>query len=120
MARGKRSVHSKKRRRRILASAEGYSGARSRHLRTATEQALHSGQYAFRDRRARKGEFRRLWIVRINAACRDHDISYSRFVAGLKAADIDVDRKILADLAVRDTAAFGALVAEARTALEAA
>jgi large subunit ribosomal protein L20 len=120
MARGKRSVHSKKRRRRILGSAEGYSGARSRHLRAATEQALHSGQYAFRDRRARKGEFRRLWIVRINAACRDHDISYSRFVAGLKAADIDVDRKILADLAVRDSAAFGSLVAEARTALEAA
>jgi large subunit ribosomal protein L20 len=120
MARGKRSVHSKKRRRRILAAAEGYSGARSRHLKTANEQVLHSGQYAYRDRRARKGEFRRLWIVRINAACRDHDISYSRFVAGLKAADIDVDRKILADLAVRDSAAFGALVTQARTALEAA
>jgi large subunit ribosomal protein L20 len=120
MARGKRSVHSKKRRRRILASAEGYSGARSRHIRAANEQLLHSGQYAYRDRRARKGEFRRLWIVRINAACRDHDISYSRFVAGLKAADIDVDRKILADLAVRDSAAFGALVTQARTALEAA
>jgi len=120
MARGKRSVHSKKRRRRILESAEGYSGARSRHLKTANEQVMHSGQYAYRDRRARKGEFRRLWIVRINAACRDHDISYSRFVAGLKAADIDVDRKILADLAVRDSAAFGALVTQARTALEAA
>ena len=120
MARGKRSVHSKKRRRRILSSAEGYSGARSRHIRAANEQLLHSGQYAYRDRRARKGEFRRLWIVRINAACRDHDISYSRFVAGLKAADIDVDRKILADLAVRDSAAFGALVTQARTALEAA
>jgi len=120
MARGKRSVHSKKRRRRILAAAEGYSGARSRHLKTANEQVLHSGQYAYRDRRARKGEFRRLWIVRINAACRDHEISYSRFVAGLKAADIDVDRKILADLAVRDSAAFGALVTQARTALEAA
>ena len=120
MARGKRSVHSKKRRRRILAAAEGYSGARSRHIRAANEQLLHSGQYAYRDRRARKGEFRRLWIVRINAACRDHDISYSRFVAGLKAADIDVDRKILADLAVRDAAAFGALVTQARAALEAA
>ena len=81
---------------------------------------MHSGNYAFRDRRARKGEFRRLWIVRINAACREHDISYSRFVAGLKAAEIDVDRKILADLAVRDAAAFGALVATAREALEAA
>ena len=120
MARGKRAVHSKKRRRRILQAAEGYSGSRSRHRRQATEQLLHSGQYAYRDRRARKGQFRRLWIVRINAACRDHDISYSRFVAGLKAADIEVDRKILADLAVRDTAAFGALVAEARAALEAA
>jgi len=120
MARVKRSVHSKKRRRRVLASAEGYSSSRSRHLRKATEQSLHSGQYAYRDRRARKGQFRRLWIVRINAACRDHDISYSRFVAGLKAADIDVDRKILADLAVRDQAAFGALVVESRAALEAA
>jgi large subunit ribosomal protein L20 len=120
MARVKRSVHSKKGRRTVLAAAEGYSSSRSRHLRKATEQVMHSGQYAFRDRRARKGQFRRLWIVRINAACRDHDISYSRFVAGLKAADIDVDRKILADLAVRDSAAFGALVAESRAALEAA
>lgn len=120
MARAKRSVHSKKRRRTVLEAAEGYSGARSRHLRKANEQLMHSGNYAFRDRRARKGEFRRLWIVRINAACREHDISYSRFVAGLKAAEIDVDRKILADLAVRDQAAFGALVTTAREALEAA
>ena len=120
MARGKRSVHSKKRRRRVLQAAEGYSGARSRHRRKANEQLLHSGQYAYRDRRVRKGQFRRLWIVRINAACRDHDISYSRFVAGLKAAEIEVDRKILADLAVRDSAAFGALVTTAREALEAA
>lgn len=120
MARVKRSVHSKKRRRSILASAEGYSGARSRHIRKANEQVMHSGNYAYRDRRARKGEFRRLWIVRINAACREHDMSYSRFVAGLKVADIEVDRKILADLAVRDQAAFGALVSAAREALEAA
>ena len=120
MARAKRSVHSKKRRRAVLEAAEGYSGSRSRHRRKANEQVMHSGQYAFRDRRARKGEFRRLWIVRINAACREHDISYSRFVAGLKAAEIEVDRKILADLAVRDHAAFGALVATAREALEAA
>ena len=88
--------------------------------RAANEQLMHSRQYAFRDRRARKGEFRRLWIVRINAACRQHDISYSRFVAGLKTAGIDVDRKILADLAVHDSAAFGALVAVAREALQAA
>ena len=120
MARVKRSVHSKKSRRKVLTKAEGYRGARSRSVRKANEQVMHSGNYAFRDRRARKGEFRRLWIVRINAACRDHDISYSRFVAGLKAADIDVDRKILADLAVRDSAAFGSLVAEAQAALEAA
>ena len=120
MARAKRSVHSKKSRRTVLAAAEGYSGARSRHRRKANEQLLHSGQYAYRDRRARKGQFRRLWIVRINAACREHEISYSRFVAGLKAADIEVDRKILADLAVRDQAAFGALVSAAREALEAA
>ena len=120
MARGKRAVHSKKRRRAVMAAAAGYSGSHSRHRRKATEQLLHSGQYAYRDRRARKGQFRRLWIVRINAACREHDISYSRFVAGLKAADIEVDRKILAELAVRDRAAFGALVAEAQAALEAA
>ena len=120
MARVKRSVHSKKRRRATLEAAQGYSGSRSRHLRKANEQVMHSGNYAFRDRRARKGEFRRLWIVRINAACREHDMSYSQFVAGLKAADIEVDRKILADLAVRDSAAFGALVAAAREALEAA
>jgi large subunit ribosomal protein L20 len=120
MARAKRSVHSKKSRRTVLEAAEGYSGARSRHRRKANEQLLHSGQYAYRDRRARKGQFRRLWIVRINAACREHEISYSRFVAGLKAADIEVDRKILADLAVRDQAAFGALVSAAREALEAA
>jgi large subunit ribosomal protein L20 len=120
MARVKRSVHSKKRRRAVLEAAEGYSSSRSRHLRKATEQVMHSGQYAYRDRRARKGEFRRLWIVRINAACRENDISYSRFVAGLKAADIEVDRKILADLAVRDAEAFGALVATARQALPAA
>ena len=120
MARVKRSVQSKKHRRAILTRAEGYTGSRSRHLRAANEQVMKSGQYAFRDRRARKGEFRKLWIMRINAACREQDISYSRFIAGLKAADIEVDRKVLADLAVSDKAAFGALVAAARGALEAA
>ena len=120
MARVKRSVHGKKSRRKILESASGYRGARSRSVRKANEQVMHSGNYAYRDRRARKGEFRKLWIVRINAACRLHDMSYSRFVAGLKAAEIDIDRKILADLAVRDSAAFGALVSTAREALEAA
>ena len=120
MARVKRAVQSKKHRRAVLKAAEGYSGSRSRHRRKANEQLLHSGQYAFRDRRARKGQFRRLWIVRINAACRTHDISYSRFLAGLRVAGIEVDRKILADLAVRDDAAFAARVSAAREALEAA
>ena len=105
---------------RLLKKAKGYTGGRRHLLRTVKETLIRAEAYAFRDRRARKGEFRRLWIVRINAACREHDISYSRFVAGLKRAEIDVDRKILADLAVRDQAAFGALVATAREALDAA
>ena len=84
MARVKRSVHGKKHRRAILEEAQGYTGARSRHFRKANEQVMHSLRYAYRDRRARKGEFRRLWIVRINAACREHDMSYSRFIAGLE------------------------------------
>ena len=120
MARVKRSVHSKKHRRKILEAASGYRGARSRSLRKANEQVMHSGNYAYRDRRARKGEIRRVWIVRINAACREHDMSYSRFIAGLKAAEVEVDRKILADLAVREPATFGALVDTAREALNAA
>lgn len=119
MARVKRSVHGKKHRRAVLERAEGYSGQRSRSFRKANEQVMHSGNYAFRDRRARKGEFRRLWIVRINAACRINGVSYSKFVAGLKAAEIDVDRKVLADLAVRDEAAFAALVEQATRALDA-
>ena len=120
MARVKRSVNGKKHSRAILKEARGYTGARSRHFKAANEQVMHSLRYAYRDRRARKGEFRRLWIVRINAACRLHDISYSRFIAGLKAAEVDVDRKILADLAVREPETFGALVATAREALNAA
>jgi large subunit ribosomal protein L20 len=119
MARVKRSVHGKKHRRAVLEAAQGYSGSRSRSFRKANEQVMHSLQYAYRDRRARKGEFRRLWIVRINAACRENDISYSRFIAGLKAADVDVDRKVLADLAVRDAGAFAKLVDTAREALAA-
>src|SRR5580658_5646746 len=116
MARVKRAVHSKKHRRAVLEQAQGYFGNKSRSYRAAHEQVMHSLQYAYRDRRARKGDFRQLWIQRINAATREHGMSYSRFIAGLKAADIDVDRKILADLAVRDTAAFGALVEAARNA----
>ena len=120
MARVKRSVHAKKKRREILEKAKGYTGSRNTRYRVAKEQVMHSGNYAYRDRRARKGEFRRLWIVRINAACRENDISYSRFVAGLKAAEIEVDRKILADLAVNDPAAFASLVETAKSALPAA
>ncbi len=119
MARVKRAVHSKKHRRATLERAKGYYGNKSRSYRAANEQVMHSLQYAYRDRRARKGEFRKLWIQRINAACRLHDISYSRFIAGLKAAGADVDRKVLADLAVTDDAAFGALVEVARAALTA-
>ena len=114
MARVKRAVHSKKHRRATLDRAKGYFGNKSRSYRAANEQVMHSLQYAYRDRRARKGEFRKLWIQRINAACRLHDTSYSQFIAGLHAAGIEVDRKILADLAVTDDAAFGALVAAAR------
>ena len=120
MARVKRATHSKKHRRATLERAKGYYGNKSRSYRAANEQVMHSLQYAYRDRRARKGDFRKLWIQRINAACRQNDISYSRFIAGLREAGIEVDRKILADLAVRDSAAFGALVSTAREALEAA
>lgn len=116
MARVKRAVPAKKRHRAVLEQAQGYYGNKSRSYRAAHEQVMHSLQYAYRDRRARKGDFRQLWIQRINAATRQHGMSYSRFIAGLKAADIDVDRKILADLAVRDSAAFAALVELARDA----
>lgn len=120
MARVKRSVHGRKHHRAVLKAAKGYSGARGRTFHAANEQVLHSMQYAYRDRRARKGEFRQLWIVRINAACRERGVSYSQFIAGLKAADVAVDRKILADLAVREPEAFGALVTVAREALASA
>ena len=120
MARVKRSVHGKKHRRAVLEAARGYHGNRSRSFKAANEQVMHSGNYAFNDRRERKGQFRRLWIVRINAACRQNEISYSRFIAGLNTAGIEVDRKVLADLAVSDPATFAALVAAAREALPAA
>jgi large subunit ribosomal protein L20 len=110
MARVKRAVQSKKHRRSTLERAKGYYGNKSRSYRAANEQVMHSLQYAYRDRRARKGEFRKLWIQRINAACRLNGISYSRFISGLKAADVEVDRKVLADIAVTDPAAFTALV----------
>jgi len=120
MARVKRAVHSKKHRRAVLEQAQGYFGNKSRSYRAAHEQVMHSLQYAFRDRRARKGDFRQLWIQRINAASRTHGLSYSRLIAGLRLAGVEVDRKILADLAVTDDRAFAALVEVARAALEAA
>ncbi len=116
MARVKRSVHAKKHRRAILEQARGYYGNKSRSYRAANEQVMHSLQYAYRDRRARKGDFRKLWIQRINAAARQHGMSYSRFMAGLHQAEVDVDRKMLADLAVRDPAAFAGLVKVAQDA----
>jgi large subunit ribosomal protein L20 len=116
VARVKRSVHAKKKRREILAAAKGYTGSRRKRVRLAKEQVMHSGMYAYRDRRDRKGQFRRLWITRINAAVRPHGMSYSRFVRGLRAAGVEVDRKVLADLAVRDPGAFGQLVEQARSA----
>src|SRR6187399_159163 len=114
MARVKRGVASKKRHKKVLRQAKGYYGNKSRSFRAANEQVMRSGQYAFRDRRARKGEFRRLWIQRINAACRENGVSYSRFIAGLHSAGIEVDRKVLADLAVTDPRAFRALVVAAQ------
>ena len=110
MARVKRAVHGKKHHRAILEQAQGYYGNKSRSFRAANEQVMHSLNYAYRDRRARKGDMRRLWIQRINAATRQNGMSYSRFIAGLKAAEVDVDRKMLADLAVTDSAAFAKLV----------
>ena len=118
MARVKRAVHGRKRRNKVLKQAKGYYGNKSRSFKSANEQVMHSGNYAFRDRKARKGEFRRLWIQRINAACRMHDTTYSRFIAGLKAAGVEVDRKVLADMAVHDPEAFKALVDVAAQASE--
>lgn len=114
MARVKRAVNAKKKRREVLESASGYRGQRSRLYRKAKEQMLHSATYAFRDRRKKKGEFRRLWIQRINAACRANDMTYNRFINGLHNAGVDVDRKILAQMAIEDEAAFAKLVEVAR------
>ena len=114
MARVKRAVNAHKKRRTILETASGYRGQRSRLYRKAKEQVLHSMQYAYRDRRDRKGDFRQLWITRINAAARANGMTYNRFIQGLKAAEIEVDRRMLAELAVSDEAAFAALVEIAR------
>ncbi len=114
MARVKRAVQSRKRRRTVLDRARGFRGARSRRYRTANEAVMHAQRYAFRDRRQRKRDFRRLWITRINAAARAEGLSYSRLMAGLKAADVALDRKQLADLAVRDPQTFAKLVVIAK------
>ena len=117
MARVKRAVNAQKKRRSTLAAASGYRGQRSRLYRKAKEQLLHSATYAYRDRKARKGDFRQLWITRINAAARANGMTYNRFVQGLKVAGLEVDRKVLADLAVTDPTAFTALVRVAQAAL---
>ncbi|HYZ38614.1 MAG TPA: 50S ribosomal protein L20 [Pseudonocardiaceae bacterium] len=119
MARVKRAVNAQKKRRSTLEAASGYRGQRSRLYRKAKEQILHSLQYAYRDRRARKGDFRQLWITRINAAARQNGMTYNRLVQGLRIAGVEVDRKNLAELAVSDPAAFTALVEVARANLPA-
>ncbi|MCX2953090.1 50S ribosomal protein L20 [Lentzea sp. NEAU-D7] len=119
MARVKRAVNAQKKRRTTLELASGYRGQRSRLYRKAKEQVLHSLNYAYRDRRARKGDFRKLWIQRINAASRANGMTYNRLIQGLRLGGVEVDRKILADLAVHDATAFAALVEIARAALPA-
>ena len=118
MARVKRAVNAQKKRRVVLERASGYRGQRSRLYRKAKEQTLHSANYAYNDRRKRKNDFRKLWIVRINAACRAEGLTYNRFMQGLKLAEVEVDRKVLAELAVNDSVAFAALVQVAKDTLE--
>ena len=120
MARVKRAVNAQKKRREILERASGYRGQRSRLYRKAKEQVTHSMVYAYADRRTRKGDFRRFWIQRINAGARAHDMTYNRFIQGLKVAGVEVDRRMLAELAVNDPGAFAALVAVAKAAVPAA
>jgi large subunit ribosomal protein L20 len=117
MPRVKRGVTARARHKKVLALAKGYRGRRKNVYRIAKEAVMKAGQYAYRDRRARKRVFRRLWIARINAASRALGLTYSKFMAGLKKASIEVDRKVLADLAVNDPAAFGSIVAQAKAQL---
>ncbi len=119
MARVKRSVHAKKKRREVLEAAKGYRGLKHNTYRRAKEQMLKSLSYAYRDRRARKRDFRRLWIIRINAGARQHGLSYNQLIHGLKLAEIDLDRKVLADIAVSDPKAFAVLAEAAKDALAA-
>jgi large subunit ribosomal protein L20 len=117
MARVKNGLTSRKRRKKVLKQAKGYFGSKSTLYRTAKQQVTKSGQYAYRDRKNKKREFRRLWIARINAAARQHDISYSRLMNGLKTAGIDINRKMLSEIAIADDQAFGKLVDQAKSAL---
>jgi len=119
MPRVKRAVHAQKKRRKVLEQAKGYWGRKSTHYTYAKEQVEHSLVYAYRDRKVRKREFRKLWITRINAAARMHGLSYNQFINGCNKAGIELDRKVLADLAVRDPAAFGAIADKAKSALKA-
>jgi len=119
MPRAKRSVAGRARRKKILDEAKGYYGARSRTFKVAKQAVIKAGQYAYRDRRQKKRQFRALWIVRINAEARLHDLSYSRFIAGLKKAAIEIDRRVLANLAVHEKEAFGVLATQAKQALAA-
>jgi len=117
MARVKRGVQAHARHKKVLKEAKGYRGARSRVFRVAKQAVIKAGQYSYRDRRQRKRQFRQLWIARINAAARECGLSYSRLIDGLNKAEVDIDRKMLADLAVHDPAAFGALAEKAKASL---
>ena len=118
MPRVKRSVHARKKRRKVLAEAKGYWGLKKSSYRYAKEQVEHSLHYAYRDRKNKKRTFRRLWIIRINAAARQNGLSYNQFMAGCKKAGIELDRKVLADLAVSDPAAFATVAEQAKAALD--
>src|SRR5438270_5269183 len=118
MPRVKRSVHARKKRRKVLEEAKGYFGLKKSNYKYAKEQVERSLAYAYRDRKVRKREFRRLWIMRINAGARANGLSYNQFMAGLKAANVELDRKVLAELAVSDPQAFGAIAEQAKSALE--
>lgn len=120
MARVKRGVTAGRRHKKVLGKAKGYYNARSKVFRAANQAVIKAGQYAYRDRRAKKRDFRSLWITRINAAARIHDMSYSQLIAGLRLATLEIDRKVLADLAIHDANAFGVIVAQAKAALAAA
>ncbi len=119
MSRVKRGVTGRRRHKKVLKLAKGHRGLRHKTFRAANESVLHALDYAYRDRRDRKGQFRRLWIMRINAAAREHGLTYGRLIDGLNKAKVEVDRKLLADLAVRDPTAFAAIAAQAKTALAA-